>query len=109
MGKLEGKVAVITGGSSGMALASAKLFVEEGAHVFITGRRQEELDAAVKLIGRTVTGVRGDAANLDDLDRLFDRVKQEKGKIDVLFANAGVGEPFRWGRSPSSTSIRPLA
>jgi NAD(P)-dependent dehydrogenase (short-subunit alcohol dehydrogenase family) len=98
MGKLEGKVAVITGGSSGMALASAKLFVEEGAHVFITGRRQEELDAAVKLIGRTVTGVRGDAANLDDLDCLFDRVKQEKGKIDVLFANAGVGEPVPLGQ-----------
>ena len=98
MGKLDGKVAVITGGSSGMALASAKLFVEEGAHVFITGRRQEELDAAVKLIGRTVTGVRGDAANLDDLDRLFDRVKQEKGKIDVLFANAGVGEPVPLGQ-----------
>ena len=69
MGKLEGKVAVITGGSSGMALASAKRFVEEGAYVFITGRRQEALDEAVKLIGRNVTGVRGDAANLDDLDR----------------------------------------
>ena len=68
MGKLDGKVAVITGGSSGMALASAKRFVEEGAYVFITGRRQEALDAAVKLIGRNVTGVRGDAANLDDLD-----------------------------------------
>src|ERR1700730_9863039 len=79
MGKLEGKVAVITGGSSGMALASAKRFVEEGAYVFITGRRQEQLDEAVKLIGRNVTGVRGDAANLDDLDRLFDTVKREKG------------------------------
>jgi len=92
MGKLEGKVAVITGGSSGMALASAKRFVEEGAYVFITGRRQEALDEAVKLIGRNVTGVRGDAANLDDLDRLFDTVKREKGKIDVLFASAGKGE-----------------
>src|SRR3984885_5633969 len=92
MGKLEGKVAVITGGSSGMALASAKLFVEEGAYVFITGRRQEQLDEAVKLIGRNVTGVRGDAANLDDLDRLFDTVKREKGKIDILFASAGKGE-----------------
>ena len=81
MGKLDGKVAVITGGTSGMALASAKLFVEEGAHVFITGRRQEALDEAVKLIGRNVTGVRGDAANLDDLDRLFDGgVKREKGQ-----------------------------
>src|SRR6202158_3680906 len=97
MGKLEGKVAVITGGSSGMALASAKLFVEEGAYVFITGRRQEQLDEAVKLIGRNVTGVRGDAANLDDLDRLFDTVKGEKGKIDVLFASAGTGEAVKLG------------
>jgi len=97
MGKLEGKVAVITGGSSGMALASAKRFVEEGAYVFITGRRQETLDEAVKLIGRNVTGVRGDAANLDDLDRLFDTVKREKGKIDVLFASAGVGETSKIG------------
>jgi len=92
MGKLEGKVAVITGGSSGMALASAKRFVEEGAYVFITGRRQEALDEAVKLIGRNVTGVRGDAANLADLDRLFDTVKREKGKIDILYASAGLGE-----------------
>src|SRR6201996_8306788 len=98
MGKLEGKVAVITGGSSGMALASAKLFVEEGAYVFITGRRQEQLDEAVKAIGRNVTGVKGDAANLDDLDRLFDTVKREKGKIDVLFASAGKGEPLPLGQ-----------
>jgi NAD(P)-dependent dehydrogenase (short-subunit alcohol dehydrogenase family) len=97
MGKLEGKVAVITGGSSGLALASAKRFVEEGAYVFITGRRQEALDEAVKLIGRNVTGVRGDAANLDDLDRLFDTVKREKGKIDVLFASAGKGEAVKLG------------
>jgi NAD(P)-dependent dehydrogenase (short-subunit alcohol dehydrogenase family) len=97
MGKLEGKVAVITGGSSGMALASAKLFVEEGAYVFITGRKQEQLDEAVKLIGRNVTGVRGDASNLDDLDRLFDTVKREKGKIDVLFASAGMGEALPLG------------
>src|SRR2546423_11307963 len=92
MGKVEGKVAVITGGSSGMALASARRFVEEGAYVFITGRRQETLDEAVKLIGRNVTGVRGDAANLDDLDRLFGTVKREKGRIDVLYASAGTGE-----------------
>jgi NAD(P)-dependent dehydrogenase (short-subunit alcohol dehydrogenase family) len=97
MGKLEGKVAVITGGSSGMALASAKRFVEEGAYVFITGRRQEQLDNAVKLIGRNVTGVRGDAANLDDLDRLFETVKQKKGKIDVLFASAGRGDALPLG------------
>jgi NAD(P)-dependent dehydrogenase (short-subunit alcohol dehydrogenase family) len=92
MGKLEGKVAVITGGSSGMALASARRFVEEGAYVFITGRTQETLNAAVKEIGRNVTGVRGDAANLEDLDRLFDTVKREKGRIDVLYASAGWGE-----------------
>ena len=92
MGKLEGKVAVITGGSSGLALASAQRFVQEGAYVFITGRRQETIDQAVKLIGRNVTGVQGDAANLNDLDRLFDTVKREKGKIDVLFASAGKGE-----------------
>ena len=97
MGKLEGKVAVITGGSSGMALASAMRFVEEGAYVFITGRRQEALDEAVRLIGRNVTGVRGDAANLGDLDRLFDTVKREKGKIDVLFASAGKGEALPLG------------
>ena len=97
MGKLEGKVAVITGGSSGMALASARRFVEEGAYVFITGRRQEALDEAVKLIGRNVTGVRGDAANLDDLDRLFDTVKREKGRIDILYASAGIGEAVPLG------------
>jgi NAD(P)-dependent dehydrogenase (short-subunit alcohol dehydrogenase family) len=107
MKKLEGKVAVITGGSSGMALASAKLFVEEGAYVFITGRRQEQIDEAIKLIGRNVTGVRGDAANLDDLDRLFDTVKREKGKIDILFASAGWGEAVPWARLPRSTSMRP--
>jgi NAD(P)-dependent dehydrogenase (short-subunit alcohol dehydrogenase family) len=97
MGKLEGKVAVITGGSSGMALASAKRFVEEGAYVFITGRRQKTLDEAVKLIGRNVTGVRGDASNLDDLDRLFDTVKREKGRIDILYASAGWGEATQLG------------
>jgi NAD(P)-dependent dehydrogenase (short-subunit alcohol dehydrogenase family) len=92
MGKLEGKVAVITAATSGMALATAKLFVEEGAYVFITGRRKEKLDEAVKLIGRNVTGVQGDAANLADLDRLYETVKREKGKIDILFASAGRGE-----------------
>jgi NAD(P)-dependent dehydrogenase (short-subunit alcohol dehydrogenase family) len=92
MGKLEGKVAVITAATSGMALATAKLFVEEGAYVFITGRRQEKLDEAVKLIGKNVTGVPGDAANLADLDRLFETVKRVKGKIDILFASAGQGD-----------------
>jgi NAD(P)-dependent dehydrogenase (short-subunit alcohol dehydrogenase family) len=92
MGKLDGKVAVITGGTTGMALAGAKLFVDEGAHVFITGRRQDALEAAVKQIGRNVTGVQGDA---DDLDRLYDTVKREKGSLDVLWASAGVGEPAK--------------
>jgi len=92
MGKLDNKVVVVTGGSSGMALASAKRFVEEGAYVFITGRRQDVLDEAVQGIGRNVTGVRGDASNLDDLDRLFDTVEREKGSIDVLYASAGTGE-----------------
>jgi NAD(P)-dependent dehydrogenase (short-subunit alcohol dehydrogenase family) len=90
--KLENKVAVITGATSGMALATAKLFVEEGAYVFITGRRQEMLDKAVKEISKNITGVQGDAGNLADLNRLFETVKNEKGRIDVLFASAGYGE-----------------
>jgi NAD(P)-dependent dehydrogenase (short-subunit alcohol dehydrogenase family) len=89
--KLQGKVAVITGGTTGIGLAAAKLFVEEGAYVFITGRRQEELDAAVRAVGSNVTGVQGDVAKLDDLDRLYEAVKS-KGKIDIVFANAGVAE-----------------
>ena len=92
MGKLEGKVAVVTGATSGLALASAKLFVEEGAYAFITGRRQEGLDKAVKEIGRNVTAVQADSGNLADLDRLYERVKAEKGRIDVLYASAGYGE-----------------
>jgi NAD(P)-dependent dehydrogenase (short-subunit alcohol dehydrogenase family) len=92
MGKLDGKVAVITGGTTGIGLATAKLFVSEGAHVFITGRRQKELDAAVKEVGRNITGVQGDVAKLDDLDRLYATVKAQKGRVDVLFANAGIGE-----------------
>ena len=92
MGKLDGKVVVITAATSGMALATAKLFVNEGAYVFISGRRQQTLDEAVKTIGRNVTGVQGDASNLDDLDRLYEIVKAKKGKIDVLFASAGRGE-----------------
>jgi NAD(P)-dependent dehydrogenase (short-subunit alcohol dehydrogenase family) len=92
MKRLEGKVAVITGGSSGIGLATAQRFVDEGAAVFITGRRKSELDAAVKQIGKNVTGVQGDVSNLADLDRLYDTVKQQKGRIDVLFANAGIIE-----------------
>jgi NAD(P)-dependent dehydrogenase (short-subunit alcohol dehydrogenase family) len=97
MGKLDGKVAVITGGTSGMALAGAKLFVDEGAHVFISGRRKDALDDAVALIGRNVTAVQADSADLDDLDRLFETVRQEKGTIDVLWASAGTGEQGRLG------------
>jgi NAD(P)-dependent dehydrogenase (short-subunit alcohol dehydrogenase family) len=92
MGKLDGKVAVITGGNSGMGLATARLFVAEGAYVFITGRRQAELDKAVEQLGKNVTAVQGDVSNLSDLDRLYAKVKEQKGRIDVLFANAGVGE-----------------
>ena len=90
MGKLDGKIALVTGGNSGIGLATAKQFVREGAYVFITGRRKAELDAAVKEIGRNVTGVQGDVSNLADLDRLFDQIKREKGKLDIVFANAGV-------------------
>jgi len=91
MGKLQGKVAVVTGGTTGIGFAAAKLFVEEGAYVFITGRRQKQLDEAVKAIGSNVTGVQGDVAKLADLDRLYETVKA-KGKIDIVFANAGAAE-----------------
>ncbi len=91
-GKLENKVAVVTGGNSGIGLATAKRFVDEGAYVFITGRRQAELDAAVRQIGENVTGVQGDVAKLADLDRLYSTVKAKKGRIDILFANAGTAE-----------------
>ena len=90
-GKLSGKIALVTGGSSGLGLATAKRFVAEGAHVFITGRRQPELDNAVKEIGGSVTAVRGDVSNLADLDRLFATIREEKGRLDILFANAGSG------------------
>ena len=91
MNKLKGKVAVITGGATGIGLATAKLFVKEGAYVFIMGRREKELDEAGKAIGANLTGVRGDVAKLSDLDRLFESVRA-KGRIDIVFANAGVGE-----------------
>jgi NAD(P)-dependent dehydrogenase (short-subunit alcohol dehydrogenase family) len=91
MSKLTGKVALITGGSSGLGLATAKRFVAEGAYVFITGRRQPELDAAVKEIGSNVTAICGDISNLTDLDRLFTAIKEQKGRVDILFANAGGG------------------
>jgi NAD(P)-dependent dehydrogenase (short-subunit alcohol dehydrogenase family) len=88
--RLDGKIAVITGGSSGIGLATAQRFVDEGAYVFITGRRQSELDTAVHQIGKNITAVQGDVSNLKDLDRLYDTVKQQKGRIDILFANAGI-------------------
>ncbi len=90
--RLSDKIALVTGGTSGIGLATAKRFVAEGAHVFITGRRQDALDAAVKDIGRNVTGVRSDVADLGDLDRLYATIRQEKGRLDVLFANAGGGQ-----------------
>src|SRR6267143_2735835 len=92
MGKLDGKVAVVTGGNSGIGLAAARRLVADGAYVFITGRRKEELGAAVEQIGRNVTPVQGDVSKLADLDRLFATVKEVKGRIDILFANAGVAE-----------------
>jgi NAD(P)-dependent dehydrogenase (short-subunit alcohol dehydrogenase family) len=94
MNKLEGKIALVTGGNSGIGLATAKQFVDEGAYVFITGRRDPELAAAIKEIGRNVTGVQGDVANLGDLDRLFGQIKREKGKLDIVFANAGGALPL---------------
>jgi NAD(P)-dependent dehydrogenase (short-subunit alcohol dehydrogenase family) len=97
MAKLQGKLAVITGGTTGIGLATAKLFVKEGAHVFITGRRQRELDEAVSAIGSSVTGVQGDVAKPADLDRLYERVGK-MGRIDVLFANAGIGAFVPLGR-----------
>src|SRR4030088_2927307 len=97
MDKLEGKIALITGGSSGIGLATAKRFVNEGAYVFITGRREAELSAAVKGIGRNVTGVQGDVSNLGDLDRLFAQIKREKGRLDIVFANAGVAKFAAFG------------
>src|SRR5690242_10859214 len=92
MGRLEGKVAVITGGNSGIGLATAKRFVDEGAHVVITGRREKELKEAAAFIGKNVTTVTGDVTHLEDLDRLYAVVKEKHGHIDVLFANAGWGE-----------------
>lgn len=92
MGKLEGKIALVTGGNSGIGLATAKRFVNEGAYVLITGRREQELAQAVKEIGRNVTGIQGDVANLADLDRLFAQIKREKGKLDIVFANAGIAK-----------------
>ena len=97
MGKLEGKIALITGGNSGIGLATAKEFVNEGAYVFITGRREPELAAATKAIGRNVTAVQGDVSNLGDLDRLFAQIKRENGRLDIVFANAGIAKYATFG------------
>jgi len=92
MRKLDGKIALVTGGNGGIGLATAKQFVAEGAYVFITGRREAELAAAVKQIGKNVTGVQGDVANLADLDRLFAQIKRDKARLDIVFANAGIAK-----------------
>ena len=97
MKKLEGKIALVTGGNSGIGLATAKQFVAEGAYVYITGRRQVELDAAVEAIGKNVTAVQSDVSNLADLDRLFATIKQEQGHLDIIFANAGGGQIAQLG------------
>src|SRR6202140_1994301 len=97
MGKLDEKIALVTGGNGGIGLATAKRFVSEGAYVFITGRRNDELTAAVKEIGKNVTGVQGDVSRLADLDRAFAQIKSDKGKLDIVFANAGVAKYARLG------------
>jgi NAD(P)-dependent dehydrogenase (short-subunit alcohol dehydrogenase family) len=102
--KLKNKIALVTGGTEGIGLATAKLFVKEGAYVFITGRRQKELDEAVKAIGSNVSGVQGDVSKLDDLDRLYETVSRVKGRIDIVFANAALVNSFPLALSPRSTS-----
>jgi NAD(P)-dependent dehydrogenase (short-subunit alcohol dehydrogenase family) len=109
LGKLDGTVALTTGGNSGIGLATAKRFVNEGAYVFITGRRKSELDAAVKEIGKSVTAVQGDVANFDDLDRLFAQIKKQKGKIEILFANAGIAKDAPLGTSTEELFDRCIA
>jgi NAD(P)-dependent dehydrogenase (short-subunit alcohol dehydrogenase family) len=106
MKKLEGKVAVITGGNSGIGFATAQRFVQEGAYVYITGRRQTELDDAVKKIGNNISGFKGDVSNLADLDQLYSSVQQQKSKIDILFANAGIGESLPLDKFLKNISIK---
>lgn len=98
MGKLDGKIALVTGANSGIGLATAKQFVNEGAYVFITGRRQAELDAAVNEIGKNVTAIQGDVSNLSDLDRLYAQIKRDKARLDIIFANAGVAQYSPFGQ-----------
>jgi NAD(P)-dependent dehydrogenase (short-subunit alcohol dehydrogenase family) len=93
LNRLQGKVAVITGGSRGMGFATAEQFVTEGAYVYITGRREKELDAAVMKIGKNIAAVQGDVSNLEDLHRLYAKIAEEMGRVDVVFANAGIGKP----------------
>lgn len=109
MSALNGKVAVITGGNSGIGLATAKRFVKEGAYVFITGRGQAELDSAVSLIGKNVTAVQGDVSKLDDLDHLYEVVRKAKGRVDVVFANAAVVDPVSLAQSTAETFDRHFA
>ena len=121
MAKLAGKIALVTGGSSGIGLATARRFVEEGAYVFITGRREQDLSAAVKEIGRNVTGVPADVSKLANLDRLFSEIEREKGRLDIVFANAGIAKyapmgaradretPWRVRRRLQQKLLRPRA
>ena len=110
MGKLDGKIALITGGNSGIGLATAKEFVNEGAYVFVTGRRKAELAAAVAAIDRNVSGVQGDMAKLADLDRLYAKIKQDKGKLDIVFENAGMAKYAALGvYSATKAALRSFA
>jgi NAD(P)-dependent dehydrogenase (short-subunit alcohol dehydrogenase family) len=107
--RLEGKIAVVTGGSTGIGLATAKLFAAEGAYVYVTGRRKAELDAAVAAIGVNATGIQADSSKLEDLDRLYETVKAQKGRIDVLFSNAGGGSMLPSALSPKNSMKTPSA
>jgi len=104
MGKLDGKIALVTGGNSGIGLATAKQFVDEGAYAFITGRREQELDSALRKIGKNVTAIQGDVSSVIDLDRLFAQIKQEKGRLDIVFANAEVARYATLGRGTFAQS-----